>query len=392
MNSFSSVIQTLKTALGAQMNPQDAVRQREANQWLERFQKDASSWGAVDVLLSGERDNRVLFFAAHTLHRKVSNDFEQLKRRDPSAVPKLRATLIAHVKRHKTSSRQVREKLCQATAQLAIQDMSWRNVCADLTPKFGRDDMASLLRIFKLLPEECHNKKSTAPVENQRARAREFDSCAGDVLGLLTQCMNMARGNLELVSGVLQCLRSWLEYSNIPASAIASSPLLVMPFDALNSRELFEDALKTILKTVKMYRNSSVHLDVVKIILPRVLQLEGRYKQAVQSKNVDAARDFIRIFVETGEAYMNLLLCPNVNIVLPGNVVVNQSKIVDLVFECSRHPERELAQLTFFFWCVFFSRSPLFFCSLPQPTHSPNLPTQVQTLRWTSRNTRCNST
>jgi transportin-3 len=219
-------------------------------------------------------------------------------------VLKLRVTLIAHVKRHKNSSRQVREKLCQATAQLAIQDMSWKNVCADLTPKFGRDDMESLLRIFKLLPEECHNKKSTAHVESQRQRAKEFDNCAGDVLGLLTQCMNMARGNLNLVKGVLQCQRSWLQYSNIPTRVMASSPLLVMPFDALNSRELFEDALKTILATVKMYWDSSRHLDVVKIILPRVLQLEPRYKRAVQSKNVDAARDFIRIFVETGEAYV----------------------------------------------------------------------------------------
>ena len=347
---MNSIMQTLKGALSAQMNPHDARRQKEANQWLEKFQNDPSAFAVVDAILSSERDNHVLFFAAHTLHRKISNHFEQLKRQDPSMVLKLRVTLIAHVKRHKNSSRQVREKLCQAIAQLAIQDMSWKSVCADLTSKFGRDDMESLLRIFKLLPEECHNKKSTAHVENQRQRAKEFDNCAGDVLGLLTQCMNMARGNLSLVKGVLQCQRSWLQYSNIPTRVMASSPLLVMPFDALNSRELFEDALKTILETVKMYWDSSRHLDVVKIILPRVLQLEARYKSAVQSKNVDAARDFIRIFVETGEAYMNLLLGPDINIVLPGNVVMNQSKIVHLVFECSRHPERDLAELTFYFW------------------------------------------
>ena len=98
---MNSIMQTLKGALSAQMNPHDARRQKEANQWLEKFQNDPRCVRRRrrDTF---QREGQSCFILCGTyITSKDFKSFEQLKRQDPSMVLKLRVTLIAHVKRHK---------------------------------------------------------------------------------------------------------------------------------------------------------------------------------------------------------------------------------------------------------------------------------------------------
>lgn len=241
----------------------------------------------------------------------------------------------------------VQEKLCLAVAQLAVQDEGWKNVVRDLVPKFNGSTMACLLRILKLLPEECHSRRSTVSRERQTTMAADLDTAAGDILHLLTDCMRRSMSNIQLIKQVFGCLASWLRYSNIPVAMMAKSPMLAAPFDALVNKELFDAAIDVIFETLRMYHNPTRHMDVVKQIIPRVMALQPRYAEAVKAASQDdgeaedVARGLIRVFVEMSEQYMELVLGP---------MDVNQAKVVEIVLHCSMHPSPELARITFFFW------------------------------------------
>ena len=329
-------LNVLEQALAAQ-NGSDPIAQRRANQFLENFQNTKEAWGVVDRGLRTD-SKRLVFFCAVTLHYKIKFHFSELS--SICAAEKFRAAMIEHVKRHQRAMRAVREKLCAAVAQLALQDSAWTNVIDFLAPRFDTNSMESLLRILKFLPEECRSRRCTASRQARRTLEDELTAKASDVLGVLLQCMNRSQQNNDLVRAVFQCLQSWFRYIRMPPAAVAKSPLLMSPFQAIRCPQLVESAVDTILEIVRSFSNPARHMDVIKKVLPAVMEL----KRLFHSKDEDTVRGLVRIFTETGEAYLDIILgSDDVGLLVD---------IVKVVLECTKHPNEEIAKITYHFWYV----------------------------------------
>eukprot|EP00940_MAST-03C_sp_MAST-3C-sp2_P000824 g824.t1 len=309
-----------RRAIASLQNMSDARARQRADEWLKKFQNSVIAWHVVDKVLttataSGE-DNRLIIFSAITLHHKIIS-----------------------------ASKVVQENLCMALAQLAVQDESWTNVLSTLVPMFDQTSMGSLLRIMKLIPEECRSRRCTASRSAQGAMMQELNRSSGDVIKLLADCMRRVHSSdVRMIRCVFECLSNWLRFTEIPASAMQNNPLLIAPFDAIQNSELFEVAVDTVCEVIRTYADVRKHAGVIRIIIPHVMRLQALYGAAIKRGDEDTARGVARIFTETGEAYLDILL---------GSENVGQQKVVAMILACAQHPSPEIVKVTFHFWYVF---------------------------------------
>jgi hypothetical protein len=84
-----------------------------------------------------------------------------------------------------------------------------------------------------------------------------------------------------------------------------------------------------------------------KVIVPRVMGLEERYKQAVVQSDEDTCRIIARLITEMAESYTDLLL---------SNQEMNQTSVVALVLMCSSSEDMNIAEVTLRFWYFFVLR------------------------------------
>lgn len=361
----------------------------EANRWLEQFQKTAEAWTVADQLLQQPADptNGPLaashIFAAQTMRTKIVYDWNDLP---AEAHTSLRQSLLDHVVRFGQGPQPVLTQLCLAVGVLALRMDSWPTVVNDLISSLTQPaesataKLPCLLEMLTVLPEEAENYRVNV-LPRRRDEFRALMRAAGpQVLGLLGSVCTGCTGATDILQRMLRCISAWMRHVDLPTEQLAASPVLPFGFSALvSSSEDYSDAASDMMIEAVHFsqarrrapqlhttnrqpanrqpsrlnplcpprapQDAEKHQALVTLLLPAILQLVPAYDAAVAEATYDedAARNLCRIFAESGEQYMRLLLQHPQAYMLP---------LAGAVLRGASHPEPEIAEITFNFWYV----------------------------------------
>ncbi|XP_058071597.1 transportin MOS14 [Magnolia sinica] len=345
MESSSVELQnTVKEALNALYHhPEDSVR-LEADQWLQRFQRTIDAWQVSDNLLHDASSNlETVIFCSQTLRSKVQRDFEEL----PSeAFCPLRDSLYTLLKKLHNGPSKVRTQISIAVAALAVhvpaEDwggggvLSWLRDEMNSHPEWIR----SFLELLTVLPQEAFNYRIAARPERRRQFEKELSSLSEVALNLLTACL----GHNELMEQVLEAFASWLRLcQGIPASTLASHPLVFAALSGLNSEQLLEASVNVVSELIHYTVSErsgglSMQMPLVQVLVPRVMGLREQLKDSL--KDEEDVKAMARLFADMGDSYVELIATGSDESML----------IVQALLEVASHPEYDIASMTFNFW------------------------------------------
>ncbi|XP_042036286.1 transportin MOS14-like isoform X1 [Salvia splendens] len=335
---------TVKEALNALYHhPDDAVRM-QADRWLQDFQRTIDAWQVADNLLHDTSSNiETSVFCSQTLRSKVQRDFEEL----PSeAFRPLRISLNTLLKSFHKGPPKVRTQISLAVAALAI------HVPAEDWGDGGilnwiRDEMnshpeciPSFLELLRVLPEEVFNYKIAVRPDRRRIFENELAAGMEIALNVFTACLNIN----GLSEQALEAFASWLRLRHrIPASALASHPLVHTALSGLNSDILSEASVNVISElihytTVRNLDEVASQMPLIQVLVPRIMNLKPQLRDS--SKDEEDVKAVARLFADMGDAYVELIATGSDESMV----------IVQALLEATSHPEFDIASMTFNFW------------------------------------------
>ncbi|KAL0364625.1 UNVERIFIED_CONTAM: Transportin MOS14 [Sesamum angustifolium] len=297
----------------------------------------------ADNLLHDTASNiETLIFCSQTLRSKVQRDFEEL----PSeAFRPLRVSLNTLLKSFHKGPPKVRTQISLAVAALAVhvpaEDwgdggiVNWLRDEMNSNPEY----IPSFLELLRVLPEEVFNYKIAVRPDRRRSFENELASGMEIALNVLTACLNIN----ELTEQVLEAFASWLRLRHrIPASALASHPLVLTALSSLNSDILSEASVNVISELIHYtaVRNSNAvaQMPLIQVIVPRIMSLKPQLRDP--SKDEEDVKAIARLFADMGDAYVELIATGSDESML----------IVQALLEVASHPEFDIASMTFNFW------------------------------------------
>ncbi|CAL5362109.1 transportin MOS14-like isoform X1 [Camellia sinensis] len=342
---------TVKEALNALYHhPDDAVRM-QADRWLQDFQRTIDAWQVSDNLLHDASSNQeTLIFCSQTLRSKVQRDFEEL----PSeAFRPLRDSLNSLLKTFHKGPPKVRTQISLAVAALAVhvpaKDWGDGGIVSWLRDEMNShpECIPSFLELLRVLPEEVFNYKISARPDRRRQFEKELTSAMEIALNILSACLNINELKEQvgaLLLNVLEAFASWLRLRHrIPASTLASHPLVLTALSSLNSDILSEASVNVISELIHYTaaRNSggvSAQMPLIQVIVPQVMSLKAQLRDS--SKDEEDVKAIARLFADMGDSYLELI----------ANGSVESMLIVHALLEVVSHPEYDIASMTFNFW------------------------------------------
>lgn len=335
---------TVKEALNALYHhPDDAVRM-QADRWLQDFQRTLDAWQVADNLLHDTDSNlETSIFCSQTLRSKVQRDFEEL----PSeAFRPLRVSLNTLLKSFHKGPPKVRTQISLAVAGLAVHVpakdwgdggiINWIRDEMNVHPEC----LPSFLELLRVLPEEVFNYKISVRPDRRRNFEEELASGMEIVLNILTACLSIN----ELTEEVLEAFASWLRLRHrIPASALASHPLVLTALSSLNSDILSEASVNVISELIhysasRYFDGVASQMPLIQLIVPRIMSLKAQLRDP--SKDEEDVKAIARLFADMGDAYVELIATGSDESML----------IVQALLEVASHPEFDIASMTFNFW------------------------------------------
>ena len=357
-------MEQVRQAFSLQNTPGTSPAQiKETNIWLEKFQNTQEAWQVADQLLAegapegngaaAARPEHI--FAAQTMRVKIQYDWAELP---PAQHTALRNSLLQHVLRFGQGPLPVLRQLCLAVGVLALHMEEWHaTVVTDLItsltqpPESAAAKLPCLLELLLVLPEEAENYKVNV-VPRRRDNFRSMLSAhSTQVLMLLHQVCAQFQAQASAPAGVavlttmMKCLSSWMHYvapeNRQFQDTLASLPLIPFGFSALAHKELFDAASDLVVETIHFAADCEASHELVPKVLPSVLNLVGLYDAAVAAEDEDSAKAYCRIFTEAGEQFLNVLLKSPKDWALPA---------AQAILRGARHPEPEVAEITFNFW------------------------------------------
>ncbi|KAF1344142.1 armadillo-type protein [Delphinella strobiligena] len=327
-------------ALATMQSNADGQQKREANDFLEKYQKSDPAWDStIAILHSSDTSVQAQLFAATTLKGKIIYDFHTFPR---ERLPALRDTLLSLLATFAAGSKPIRTQLCVCLANLAIQMLEWKDVLPMVVSTLGNNvhSLPCVLDFLRVLPEEVTEGRKINLTEDQlRDRTLELlEENGQQVIALLTQyaqSSEAASRNPQL----MDCITSWIR--EVPLNDIVNSPLLDVIFNALHSDQSFESAVDTLCAIFRETRDVDECLNIIKTVYPRVMASTPMIAQAVQEEDSEKLKGVTRIFAEAGESW----------VVLIARLPADFRGLVEAVLECAeKDTEKEAISSTFIFW------------------------------------------
>lgn len=167
-----------------------------------------------------------------------------------------------------------------------------------------------------------------------------IDSNAEQVLQLLTMYMQSSGNDVELQERVFSCFASWIRSGEMDIQMISSSPLLELSFKALESVELFDVAVDVVCEIIYETRDVDECRAIIQKIYPSFTPILSKLLEAIEEEDDDMVRGYCKIFVNAGEAYINLI----------GSHPEAFVTLMEGILKCTAYRDLEIVQLTFKFW------------------------------------------
>ncbi|KAF8399370.1 hypothetical protein HHK36_015235 [Tetracentron sinense] len=326
---------TVKEALNALYHhPDDSVRM-QADRWLQDFQRTIDAWQVSDNLLHDASSNlETQIFCSQTLRSKVQRDYEEL----PSeAFRPLRDSLNISI------------AVAALAVHVPVEDWGGGGVVNWLMDEMNShpECVPSFLELLTVLPEEAFNYKIAARPERRRQFEKELISTVEVALSILTACLSAN----ELKEQVLEAFASWLRLKHeytlsillIPASTLASHPLVLTALSSLNSDLLSEAAVNVISELIHYTAAGSSgglseQMPLIQVLVPQVMSLKEQLRDS--SKDEEDVKAVVRLFADMGDSYVELIATGSDESLL----------IVHALLDVVSHPEHDIALMTFNFW------------------------------------------
>ncbi|GLJ36877.1 hypothetical protein SUGI_0745270 [Cryptomeria japonica] len=349
--------QQVEAALRALYHHPDAPVRRDANKWLQDFQRSMDAWQVSDTLLHHPDSNlETLIFSSQTLKAKVQRDFEELP---PEAFVPLRESLKNLLKKFCKGPNKVRTQISIAMAALAVHvpaqewgggHLNWLINELGTTPEY----IHSFLELVTVIPQEAYSYKIAAHPERHRQFLKELVASVEVAFNLLDSFLAFE----ELHEQVLDAFSSWLRLSNgIPVSTLASHNLVQASLAGLNSDKLFDAAVNAICELIHYTVSGSpddiqTQMPLIQVLVPHVMGLRSRFGASLKSARGEAGmgktimedeeivKGMARLFVEMGDAYAQMIATGSQESLM----------IVDAILEVTSHPEYDIAAMSFNFW------------------------------------------
>ncbi|KAI8086442.1 armadillo-type protein [Halteromyces radiatus] len=337
----SELVPQVLEALSSLYSNSDAITKKQATKWLETFQKKPEAWKVADLLLNSETANiETRLFAAQTLRQKITYDLREL---DVTAKYSLRDSLLQLLWLSASGPKSIMVQLCLALADLAAQLTEWKTVVQDVVDRFGNDPKVAccLLEFLKVLPEELSNNRLPLSDKEFKERAANLvETNAEQVLWLISSHLQTSGGNVDIDESAFKCLSSWLRTGDVDIRFLASNPLVNMVFDALAVDDLFDVCTDVVCEILYETRDVVNLQSLIGVLYPRFTPMLELLKQAKATEDVDKMRNYCRMFIEAGEAYVSLIAQQpeNFNILLDG------------IISCTAFDDLDIAKMTFKFW------------------------------------------
>ncbi|KAJ0970466.1 hypothetical protein J5N97_023343 [Dioscorea zingiberensis] len=332
----------VKEALGILYHhPDDAVRTR-ADRWLQDFQRTIDAWQVSDNLLHDASSNiETLIFCSQTLRSKVQRDFEELP---PEAFGPLRDSLFGLLKKFNKGLPKVRTQITIAVAALAVHVpvekwggggiVNWLNDGMKSHPEY----IPSFLELLAVLPQEAYSYKIAARPERRRQFEKELIASTEVALSILTACLSFD----ELKEQVLDAFASWLRLSHvIPASTLASHPLVHAGLSCLGSEQYLEAAVNVISELIHYTvagNSGAEQMPLIHVLVPRVMGLKEQLRDS--SKDEEDVKAIARLFADMGDSYVDLIATGSDESML----------IVQALLEVASHSDYDISSMTYNFW------------------------------------------
>ncbi|CAE8742581.1 unnamed protein product, partial [Polarella glacialis] len=347
---FSQEMDQALQALQALYSSPDPATKKEADDWLTKFQQTPAAWQVVDSLLSsGDAPMQFRFFAAQTMRTKVQFDFYELP---AESYGSLRDSLLGHIDRFRAAEFQpIHTMLAIALADLAIQmDHAWPNVVQTLFERFGQnpDSFPTLLEVMRMLPEENNNLKLMTDSFKREHCKERLQSATSQVVQFL---LNLQCPSIQAKRKVLECFLSWIKFTNLQANDIAQNPFLPECFKyVVEGGDLSETATDIIIEVLRMCSlDLSFFQPVIQVILQHITGLRskfdallGRGAQAALDADQDGLLQICRIYVETGECLVPLIMAQSNDAQVVG--------ILQVILRCTDLPSQEISSIPLEFW------------------------------------------
>nr|GFB05925.1 transportin MOS14 isoform X2 [Tanacetum cinerariifolium] len=142
----------------------------------------------------------------------------------------------------------------------------------------------------------------------------------------------------------LEAFASWLRLRHrIPASALATHPLVLTALSSLTSDVLSEASVNVISELIhytsaRNLDGFSVQMPLIQVIVPQVMNLKPQLRDS--SKDEEDVKAIARLFADMGDSYVELIATGSDESML----------IVHALLEVAAHPEYDIASMTFNFW------------------------------------------
>eukprot|EP00899_Mesostigma_viride_P019634 jgi/Mesvir1/27672/Mv07393-RA.2 len=397
---MASARNTMLQAVHALYHHEDAEVRRNANTWLEEFQRTVESWQVVDGLLHDSSvPEEVHYFAAQTLRTKIQRDFEELP---PEAGISLRDSVVSLLSRFASGPTAVRTQICLAVVGLAahLDATKWavtdtqRGAVQWLASRLGQVAVLvpPLLDVLRLLPEEAHSYKLAIRPERRRQLINELRDAVVDALMVLAVCWQQSGSlgaamqapggaagprHLDVQTQILQAFASWLRLGDgLPPSSLVSHPLVAATLQSLHHEELRDAAIDAACELMELTAGLSVEaMPLVETLVPQVLalrlQLATLRRRAQKSRSLgtgepsahavaptaegngqaegdddddeedmEAAKAIARLFAEMGEVYIDFVAAGGPHCM----------DVVEALLEVASYPDVVVAGVSFNFW------------------------------------------
>ncbi|EZA57401.1 hypothetical protein DMN91_008682 [Ooceraea biroi] len=332
----------------------------DAHSWLLQMQASTEAWQFVWQLLGPTKTLEVQFFAATTLHLKISKQWNEVPEVE---YPQLQERLLVSVRRPNTPPF-ILVKLCQALAAYVAnvygrgnrtKDGSLVDELFDILPYDSPPALELLLRVLSTLPVEYERRN-----ELKRAKLREaiFNSWCQTAWFLqqvfLLYKPDAQNDSLMLYTLGLECAQSWLKVGHLPLDVTGQiyPHLLVAAAYYAPSRdgvdnenvrnwEIVQDSLIMIVTHCELYKRPQTFWEWAQSLVSMAREHSGK--------------DFCEILTAIGETHSRTFLIALALENENETHVWTASSLIELLLECSeqegRYPTEEARScIPFGFW------------------------------------------
>ncbi|XP_064476844.1 importin-13-like isoform X2 [Ornithodoros turicata] len=303
----------------------------EANRCLTLFHASPEAWDIAWQLLDTTKAHEVQYFAANTLHVKISRHWNEIPE---DQYGPLRTKLLDTMLQYSNGPKFILTKIIAAVASFVIRVIPdfWPSAISDLILKFQPsvggnvpppvlEDM--LLELLTVIPEE-HLKLQSTEQDSCKASRAGLDSASNVVFSFLESRSDMGHQTLR-------CYSSWVQLSLDPESHLSLLPRLMQ---AVTDPELCCAASEALTDVVR-HPDAPQFPDFMLQMVDNLAELKEFLNKMAAAKEMELCKAVYRILIALGQSHPDLLVD---TLLTKPQHKDNVLTIINLVLQCSGTP------------------------------------------------------